>query len=300
MTSATGSARRETWIRRLPVLPAIVFTVALTQLPFVIALIFSTIRWSLTLPGTERFVGIDNYVRTITDDIFHTALINTILLTVSVVLLSALVGLVVALMLDRKFRGRGLARTLTITAFLVMPAAASMVWKTQFFNATYGLINIVLTPFGGANFDWLAQAPMVALIIIMVWQWMPFMMLILLAGLQSQSTEILEAAKVDGANARNTFRYLTLPHLRQYIELGIVLGSIYISQAVDQVFLVTLGGPGNETTTIPYYVYLKTFREGEIGLASAAGIIAVVVTFALASFALRRLSSLFRTGSAYA
>jgi sorbitol/mannitol transport system permease protein len=127
-----------------------------------------------------------------------------------------------------------------------------------------------------------------------VWQWTPFMMLILLAGLQSQSEEVLEAARVDGANAWQIFRKMTLPHLRQYLELGGLLGSIYLVNTFDSVFSITQGGPGTATTNLPYEIYLTTFRKFEYGEAAAAGVIVVILTIIVATFALRVISSLFR------
>ena len=132
------------------------------------------------------------------------------------------------------------------------------------------------------------------MVISLVWQWTPFMMLILLAGLQAQPGDILEAARVDGASGWQTFRYLTLPHLRQYLELSVLLGSIYVVQAFDAIFTITQGGPGSATTNLPYEIYLTMFRKYEYGEAAAAGVVVVVGTIIVATFALRVVSSLFR------
>jgi sorbitol/mannitol transport system permease protein len=129
--------------------------------------------------------------------------------------------------------------------------------------------------------------------VVLTWQWTPFMVLILLAGLQSQSQDILEAASVDGAGNLRVFRHLTLPHLRQYLELGIVLGSIYLVQSFDAIFMITSGGPGTSTTNIPYYLYEVAFRSFDIGRASAMGVVVVVITIVIATAALRLISSLF-------
>jgi len=120
------------------------------------------------------------------------------------------------------------------------------------------------------------------------------MMLILLAGLQAQPGDVLEAARVDGANGLKTFRYLTLPHLRQYLELSALLGSIYVVQTFDAVYTITQGGPGTKTTNLPYEIYLTMFRKFEYGEAAAAGVVTVVGTIIVATFALRVVSSLFR------
>jgi sorbitol/mannitol transport system permease protein len=129
----------------------------------------------------------------------------------------------------------------------------------------------------------------------MIWQWTPFMMLIILAGLQSQPPDILEAAAVDGASSRQIFRNMTLPHLRQYIQLSIVLGTIYIVQSMDFVFTITQGGPGSDSTIIPYQIYLTLFRKYEFGEAAAAGVIVIILTIILSSFAFRLIRNLLET-----
>ncbi len=162
------------------------------------------------------------------------------------------------------------------------------------FNASYGLLNWVLSPFGINHVSWLSRYPMLSLIIELTWQWTPFMMLIVLAGLQSQPGDMLEAARVDGAGWWSTFRELTLPHLRPYIELGVLLGAIYVVNTFGDVDTMTQGGPATATTNIPYFLYEQAFHAYNIGLASAMGVIVVILTIVVASFALRLLFSVFR------
>lgn len=294
----SASAR---WRRRAPLLPALIFTIIVTQLPFVATLVISTLSWNVLRPGRQRFVGIDNYTFVFTDDRLRAAVVNTVVLTASVVVVSVLLGLGLAVLLDRRFPGRGLARTLLIAPFLVMPVAAALLWKHVLYNPDYGLLNGTLNAiwrlFGqqqGPIVDWISNTPMTAVVAALVWQWTPFMMLILLAGLQAQPGDIIEAARVDGASGLQTFRYLTLPHLRQYIELSVLLGSIYVVQTFDAVFTITQGGPGSATTNLPYEIYLTMFRKYEYGEAAAAGVVVVLGTIIVATFALRTISSLFR------
>ena len=194
----------------------------------------STLHWNILRPGERGFAGLSNYVVVFTDARLRAAVLNTVLLTLAVVLLSVVRGLALAVLLDRRFPGRGAARTLLIAPFLVMPVAAALLWKHAIYNPTYGLLNGILNAAArlsgssGPTIDWVSTFPMTAVVIALVWQWTPFMMLILLAGLQSQPGDVLEAAKVDGAGGIQTFRYMTLPHLRQYLELGILLGAVYI------------------------------------------------------------------------
>jgi sorbitol/mannitol transport system permease protein len=128
----------------------------------------------------------------------------------------------------------------------------------------------------------------------MIWQWTPFMTLIVLAGLQGQPSDTLEAAKVDGAGALATFRELTMPHLRPYIELGILLGSIYLVNVFDQVRLMTNGGPGTSTTNLPFYLYTQVNYAFDVGGAAAAGVVTVILTIIVATFALRMFARVFR------
>ncbi len=141
--------------------------------------------------------------------------------------------------------------------------------------------------------DWVNQFPMVAVVTVEVWRWTPFMMLIILAGLQSQNPEVLEAARVDGANAFQAFRRITLPLVRPFIELGALLGSLFVVQTFDSIYMLTYGGPGEDTTNIPFLLYLVAFQGYSIGQASAIGVVSVVITIVVATFALRTLFSIF-------
>jgi len=294
---ASGASK---WLRRAPLLPALVFAIVVTQLPFLVTLVISTFSWNILRPGERAFVWFSNYGVVFTDPRLRAAVVNTVVLTVSVVLLSLVLGLVLAVLLDRRFPGRGVARTLLIAPFLVMPVAAALLWKHAIYNPTYGLINgsvnWIAQLFGGTGptIDWVSTFPMAALVIALAWQWTPFMMLILLAGLQSQPGDVIEAATLDGASGWQIFRFMTIPHLRQYLELGILLGSVYIVQTFDHVFTITQGGPGSATTNLPYEIYLTTFRKYEYGEAAAAGVVVVIGTIIIATFALRLISSLFQ------
>lgn len=301
--SARSRERALAWARRAPLLPALIFLIVVTQLPFVVTLIISFLNWNSLRPDQTGFAGFDNYVQVLTDADLRQAIFTTVLLTVSVVLASLVIGLGLALLLDKKFIGRGLARTLLIAPFLVVPVAAALIWKHAILNPTYGLINGTLTwiwsLFGSNNApqpDLLSQAPLMAVIISLVWQWTPFMMLILLAGLQSRPMDTVEAAQMDGATPWAIFRHLTLPHLRQYLELGGLLGAIYIVQNFDAVFTLTSGGLG--TANLPYAIYQTFYFANEYGLASAAGVVVVVGTIIVATFALRTVFSLFKKEAA--
>jgi sorbitol/mannitol transport system permease protein len=289
---SAGPARRvSAWARRAPLLPALVFMIIVTQLPFVATLVISFMNWNAYYP--------DDFKRVFTDVNMRDAVWTPVLLTVGVVLISLVLGLGIALLLDRKFRGRGLVRTMMIAPFLVVPVAAALIWKHALYNPGYGLFNGALTGvwrlFGShrpPQPDWISNMPLWAVIFALVWQWTPFMMLILLAGLQGRPLDVIEAARIDGANGWQIFRSMTLPHLRQYLELGALLGSIYIVQNFDAVFTITSGGLG--TANLPYTIYQIFYQAHDYGRASAAAVVVVVGTIIIATFALRTVSSLFK------
>ncbi|WP_410668657.1 carbohydrate ABC transporter permease [Amycolatopsis sp. cmx-4-68] len=276
--------------RRLPLLPALIFVIAVTQLPFLLTVFYSFQSWNLVRPGSRHFVGLDNYIDVFSDTTFLVALLNTVLLTVVCVLVALLLGLGLAILLDRKFFGRGVVRTLLITPFLILPAAGALLWKTTMFDPTYGLLHFVF----GTDVDWLSEFPLASVMAQIVWQWTPFMMLLILAGLQSQAKDVLEAANVDGAGRWRTFVSITLPHLSRFLQLATLLGAIYIVNSFDAIFLMTQGGPGTASTNLPYYIYQRAFEGFDIGQSSAMGVIVVILTMIVATFALRLM---FRTFS---
>lgn len=299
-----GDALRRSadWARRAPLLPALIFTIVVTQLPFVVTLIVSFMDWNAYYPDERGFAGLTNYQRVLTDVNTRDAILTTVLLTATVVLVSLFLGMVIALLLDRKFVGRGAVRTMMITPFLVVPVAAALLWKHALYNPEYGLLNGMLTAvwrlFGSGRPpqpDWISTMPLLSVETALIWQWTPFMMLILLAGLQSKPLDVIEAAKIDGCSGFQIFRYMTFPHMRQYLELGGLLGSIYVVQNFDAVFTITSGGLG--TANLPYIIYTIFYNAHDYGRASAAGVITVIGTYIIALFALRTVSSLFQEES---
>jgi sorbitol/mannitol transport system permease protein len=283
----------EAWRRRLPLLPALLIMVVLTQVPFVMSVYYSLTDWKVVPPEPRNWVGLHNYGQLFHDHFFKDATVTSIQLTVFPVLGAILLGTGFALLLDRKFFGQGLVRTLLITPFLLMPVVVGLVWKNQMFHGLYGVLNWVIEKLGGTPVDFVSRHPTTSIIIVLIWQWTPFMMLIMLAGLQSQPADVLEAAKVDGAKPFAIFRQLTLGHLRPYAELGILLGTIYLLQVYDQIAVMTGGGPGS--TNVPYFVFQRSIGGGwNFGEASSFSIVVVVASIVIATIALRVLSGLLK------
>jgi sorbitol/mannitol transport system permease protein len=285
--SSRPVSRAETWRRRGPLLPALIFTVVVTQLPFLLTIWYSLHSRNLLRPESDLFVGLSNYVDIAVDSTFRQTAWNSVVITLGCVLVAMVLGIALALLLDRPFLGRGVARTMLITPFLVMPVATSVLWSIALLNPTYGLFNWTLGLFGIEAVDWTSTYPVIAILMALVWQWTPFMMLLVLAGLQAQPKDVLEAASVDGAGTWLTFRLITLPHLRRYIELGVLLGIIYVVNTFDQIYLMTAGGPGTASANLPFYIYQRAFLGFDVGQAAAMGVVVVIATIIVASAALR-------------
>jgi sorbitol/mannitol transport system permease protein len=281
------------WFRsNLLVAPALIYAIVITQAPFLLTIWFSLQKWNLLRPENSRFAGIDNFVDLFRTNEFLSALVNTVVLTGSAVTLSLVVGLFYAELINHRFPGRGIVRTLLITPFLVMPVVGALGWKNMMLNPVFGVVDWLTTSLGGPRIDWFAQFPLLSIIVIVVWRWAPFMMLILLAGMQSLSDEVREAGRVDGVTTLQEFRFIVLPHLRRYMQLGILLGTIYILSEFDSIAMTTQGGPGDATMNLPYLIYRTVFYAYDVGHAAAMGVVVVVITYIFATFLIRMLGRL--------
>ena len=290
--------RREGWKRRLPILPALLFTIVVTQIPFLFTLFYSLTDWRIDKLEPRQFIGIDNYT-SLTEEsekFFREAAWVSVQMTVMAVLFSLIVGTLLAILLDRKFFGQGFIRTLLITPFLVMPVVAGLMWKTQMLNFNFGIVNWILNGLGQESVEFATRYPMASVIVVLVWQWSPFMMLIVLAGLQGQDSSVLEAARVDGATSWGTFRQITFPQLRPYLELGTLLGAIYLIQVYDHIEVITGGSP--DSKNLPFYIAQRSIGGGNrFGLASSYSIIVVIASIIIANIGLRVLSGLLEDDS---
>jgi sorbitol/mannitol transport system permease protein len=267
----------------------------LTQIPFVFTLFFSTQRWLLLSGKPSEFRGIENYVAVVQDEVFWKSVGNTVVMTGGTTLACLVLGLLVAIFLNHSFPGRGIARTLAITPFFVMPVAVTLFWKSAMFDPSFGLFGFISRSLGLPSVSWLSEHPMAALIILLTWRFVPFAMLILVAGLQSAPQDQLEAAQMDGAGIWRRFTNVTLPHLRPFIELAALLLAMNLIQTFGEIAMLTAGGPAYGTTNITYYIYLKAFNGFDFGMASALGVVSLILTIALILPMLRLLSGIFRT-----
>lgn len=285
---------KDVWIARWLLLPAVLFLILLTQIPFLVTVGYSTIKWNLLYPADRGFTGFKNYLSALSSGDLWPSVVATVVITALAVVLSLLLGLVFALLLDRNFRGRAVARTLMITPFLIMPAASALIWKYSMFDTNIGMLNWLSRSLHLPVVSWSTEHPLMAVVIVLTWQFTPFMMLILLAGLQGQDRGVLEAAQVDGANSWRTFTWITLPHLRMYVEIGVLLGAVIIIQVFDPIAILTKGTGG--TKTLAYLLYERAFIGLDVGQAAAYGVITVVLTVIVATIALRTLFKVFMAG----
>ncbi len=264
-------------LRRLLPLPAIIFMVLVTQVPLIVTLGFSLERWNLLRPERRKFLGIDNYLDVLGDPNFYEIIANTLIITVSVVVITLILGILLALLLNRDFAGKGIVRTMLITPFLIMPTVSAVLWKNVLFNPAFGLLAAVAAMLGLPRPDMLQDLPMFSVIVVIVWQWTPFMMLILLAGLQSLAHDQIEACQIDGGGPFVLFRYIILPHLQRYIELAVLMEILFILSVFGVIFVLTSGGPGIQTTNLSYGIYQEAFQRWDIGEASAMGVFAIIL-----------------------
>ena len=181
-----GVSRRERWQRRLPLLPALIYTIVVTQVPFLVTLWYSFQSYFWNEPGGAHWTGVSNYKEVFTDPNFRSALVRSVTMTAIAVIVAMLLGVALAVLLDKKFLGRGVVRTLIITPFLIMPAAAALIWSGPMLDPNFGLLNYLLEPFGVHHVAWLTTHAYGSVIVVMIWQWTPFMTLIVLAGLQGR------------------------------------------------------------------------------------------------------------------
>jgi sorbitol/mannitol transport system permease protein len=292
-----GRAFRDSgWALRLPLLPALLFVITVTQAPFVITMFYSLRRWNLVSTAAPRFVWFNNYIAAATDTVFLKAIANTAIMTASIVALSIVVGGLLALGLQREFAGRSIARTLAITPFFIMPVAAALFWKTGLFDPTFGILGWMTDQIGLGRLNWISQYPKLSIIILTTWQWSSFALLILLAGIQSFPTEVTEAAAIDGAGRFYVFRRLMLPHLRPFIELTALLTSMYVLENFAAITVLTAGGPAYTTTNLSYYVYLEAFSAFDLGRASAFGVVTLAIAIAMIKPMLNVVSGIFKEG----
>ena len=255
--------------------------------PLVMTLWFSVIRYQLNYPNRVGFVGWSNYDFFYTDAAFWPAIFNTLVLVGAVLAVTVVLGLALAVLVDRPFRGRGIVRILLISPFFIMPTVSALVWKNMMMNPIYGVLSVIWRFFGAEPVDWLTHYPLLSIIIMISWQWTPFAFLIFMTSLQSQDREQKEAATLDGAGFWSQFVNLTLPHLARPIAIVVLIQTIFHLSAFAEIFVTTAGGPGNQSTTLTFLIFRQALYGFDFGVAAAGGVIAIVLANIVAIFLIR-------------
>jgi sorbitol/mannitol transport system permease protein len=277
-------------VRTWPLLlPAVSLLGAWAIVPLALTIWYAFQNYNLQTPPAT-FSGLDNFYYLVTDPDLLTVVRNSLELVFIPMAATIIFGTLFALLYDGPFPGRSMARLLMITPFFVMPTVAALVWKNLIFNPVWGLSAWLLRSIGLTPIDWFSAYPMTAINIIVSWAWTPFAALIILTSLQSLDREQVEAARMDGAGAISVFRYVILPHLYRPISVVMMLEMIFFLSIYAEIYVTTVGGPGAETTNVPFYIYTRALLSFDVGLASAGGLFAILFANIVSFFFVRAVS----------
>jgi sorbitol/mannitol transport system permease protein len=272
---------------RLMLSPAVILLLIWMIVPLALTLWFSFQRYNLQYPDRAGFIWFENYANFVASPAFWGAILNTLLLTLGVLFLTVVGGVLIALLIDQPIWGQGPVRILVISPFFIMPPVAALIWKNMFMNPTNGLFAAASKALGLQHIEWLQDYPLVSIILIVAWQWLPFATLILLTAMQSLSSEQLEAAEMDGAPPLKRFWFIMLPHLARAITVVVLIQTIFLLGILVEILVTTNGGPGNESTTLTYLVYFEAILDTDAGTAAAGGVVAVILANIVAIFLMR-------------
>ena len=275
------------FIPRLLFAPAVVTLFLWMIVPLVMSLYFSVVHYNLMQPGEKTFLGLENFRYFMTDPDFGPSVWNTLVLLGSVIAITVVLGIGLALLVNEPFPGRGIVRVLLISPFFVMPTANALLWKHMMMNPIYGVLAQVAQFFGLTPIDWLTDAPLFSVILMVAWQWLPFACLIFITSLQSMDREQLDAAGMDGANALQKFWFLTLPHLSRPVAVVVMIEMIFLMSVFAEIFTTTGGGPGNASTNVAFLIFKQALMNFDVGVASAGALFAVLLANIAAVFLIR-------------
>jgi len=269
--------KRELLLPALFLAPAITVLLALSIYPLIYSITISLQQ------GTAAGVtwGLGNFTRLLSDNFFLTALAHTFVYAVSALTCEFLLGLGLALLLNKQIRGRGVFRASLLIPMMLPAVVVGVIWRLML-NPNFGAINETLKRLGinTASLTWTAspKLAMLSVIAVDVWQWTPFVFLVLLAGLQAIPPEPYEAALIDGSSRWQTFWHVTLPLLKPSILIVLLLRTMDLLRVFDQIFILTEGGPGFATETISLYIYRTAFRFFDFGYAASMSFVLLALT----------------------
>ena len=272
---------------RILVAPSVILLFAWMLGPLARTLYFSTLHYNLLDGSAVRYLGFQNYIDFLSDPNFIDALENTLILVFSTLFISVVGGIFVALLMDQQVIGLNVLRLMVIAPFFVMPTVSALVWKNLLMNPESGFFLWITKTLHLPSPVWFTNWPMLSVILIVAWEWLPFASLILLTALQSLDLEQKEAAQLDGAGAIPYFFYIVLPHISRAITVVILIETIFLLSVFAEILVTTSGGPGDATTNIAFLVYKQALLDFDVGGASAGGIVAVVLANIAAIFLMR-------------
>ncbi len=275
------------FLPRVLMTPAILTLFLWMIVPLVMSIYFSTIRFNLMQPEQSGFIGLENFEFFVTDPSFWPAVMNTVLLLGSVIVITVVLGAALALLIDEPFPGRGLVRVLLISPFFVMPTVNALLWKHMMMNPIYGVLAQVWLFFGATPINWLEDLPLLSVIIMVSWQWLPFAALIFITSLQSMNREQIEAARMDGANYLQQLSYLYIPHLARSVAVVALIELIFLLSIFAEIYTTTGGGPGDASTNVAFLIFKQALLNFDAGVASAGALFAVVLANIAAIFLMR-------------
>jgi multiple sugar transport system permease protein len=272
--------RRPRWFITVAILPALILVLAGSVYPLIYMVFVSFHEYNLAYSNVSfRFIGLVNYANVLASgDFWYSFRVSAIFTSVAVA--SELVlGTFLAWLFNRRFWGSHALRTLLLVPMTIAPVVVGLVWR-WLYNAEYGLVNFIVTSLGGSPRAWLVNPHLAlgAVIVSDVWEWTPFIMLVVTAGLQTVPPEVVEAAALDGANPWQEFRSVVFPIIRNIIVIGLVFRSLDAFRMADTIFTLTGGGPGRVTTVVPYDLYLQGFQFFRVGYAAAMSVILLALT----------------------
>jgi multiple sugar transport system permease protein len=291
-SSFAGRRRREGWLLALP---AILIVLALAVYPLVYSLWLAFHQWDLQTPG-HPFVGLDNFRDALQDDRVWMALKNTGVIVVVGIFFEFLLGLGLALLLVDTVHIRRILLPIVMLPVTMVPIVVGLTWRMMWDNQ-YGVVNALLRiPFGDdLNIIWLGQTrtAIIAMIVTQVWQWTPFMFLIMLAALSSVNPDLYEASSLDGAGWWRQLLDITLPAIKPIVAVAILFRALDAFKIFDLVYMFTQGGPGTSTETISWYIYQVGFKFFRMGYGSAISyltliLLSILATLYVAAFVRRR------------
>ena len=270
---------------RIMMAPAVTLLLGWMLVPLIMTLYFSFKKYLPLRGGDLGWIGFENYVRFVSSSSFWPSVTATLIIVGGVLVITIFFGVLLAILLDQPMWGQGIVRILIIAPFFVMPTVSSLVWKNMFMDPNYGLLSHLWEFFGAEPVQWMSQASLPSIIIIVSWQWLPFATLILLTAIQSLDSEQLEASEMDGASTLRRFWHIILPHLGRAITVVLLIQTIFLLSIFAEIFVTTGGAFGSKT--LSYLIFQRVLESQNIGLGSAGGVYAIILANIVAIFLMR-------------